>query len=59
MKLAAALTFFFVAATSALGGIRSARIASATKLPSQYIGTAVAFLMTLWCGYLGLWLSGL
>ncbi len=46
---------FFVAATSALGGLRNARIASATGRRSQYVGTLIAAVMTVWCVYLGVW----
>jgi len=53
MHIAAGLTFFFVAATSALGGVRSARLAGVGGLPSQYLGAVVALLVMLWCGYLG------
>jgi hypothetical protein len=55
MHTATAITLLFVAATSALGGARSVRIAAATSRPTQYFGAMIAFGMAVWCAYLGLW----
>ncbi len=55
MRTATVVTLFFVAATSVLGGLRNAGIASATGRPSYYLGTFVAFVMAAWCAYLGVW----
>ncbi len=55
MRVALAITLFFVAATSALGGARNARIGVATGGLAQILGAIVAFGMMLWCTYLGVW----
>jgi hypothetical protein len=55
MQTALAITLAFVAATSALGGLRASQAAMATGHPSEYGGAAVAFSMTLWCAFLAGW----
>ena len=55
MQTALALTLVFVAATSALGGIRNVRLAHATGQLSEFGGAVVAFAMTLWCAFLAGW----
>ena len=56
MRIALAITLLFVAATSALGGVRSVRLATATSRQSQYLGALIAFAMMLWCAYLCYWI---
>lgn len=52
---ALAITLLFVAATSALGGMRNLRAAGVTGSVVDYLGGAVAAAMTVWCMYLGVW----
>lgn len=55
MQIAVVVTFFFIAATSALGGKRSIQLARATGRANYYLGALIAFFMALWCIYLGVW----
>lgn len=55
MYTALAITLFFVAATSALGGIRNLSTARTTGSVAEYLGAGVAASMTVWCIYLGIW----
>lgn len=55
MKTALTITLAFVAATSALGGLRNIRTAQRTRYPAEYLGALVAFCITIWCAYLACW----
>jgi len=55
MQTALAITLAFVAATSGMGAMRSAKNALAFGQRSDYAGALVALVMTVWCGFLAVW----